>query len=256
MWRAGSDGKTEKEDSKLTTIETTTPRIELQRRKHRQMKNRWDQPVIGWRRNSQGVGGLHNPRGFAMLMAVLYNEGLPLYNQPVLAENPGAIVIAQIGDKIGLIQNYRMVGERILKHAGADYIQRLNSERRWDELLKKMGRWCWEAPRGLVQDEEEFTDIESFVLKTAKLEAAQEAGWQLEDLRIAGRVNANPTFFLHSQYVVHARIASIGEASPEELEIIGAMRLFTMAELRQLNMDGGFDDGLTLAAMALCGLSL
>ena len=68
--------------------------------------------------------------------------------------------------------------------------------------------------------------------------------------------SANPTFFLHSQYVVHARIASIGEASPEELEIIGAMRLFTMAELRQLNMDGGFDDGLTLAAMALCGLSL
>ena len=60
----------------------------------------------------------------------------------------------------------------------------------------------------------------------------------------------------HAQYVVHARIASIGDASPEDLEMVGESKLFTMRELRALNDAGEFDDGLTLAALALCGLSL
>ena len=38
--------------------------------------------------------------------------------------------------------------------------------------------------------------------------------------------------------------------------MIEAFKLFTMKELRAMNNSGEFDDGLTLAALALCGLSL
>lgn len=230
---------------------------------HFNTQNSWGHPVVGWVKNSDGVGGLHNPRGFAMLRIVLQklvdDVMRPLYDQPVIIENAGSIVIPQLGERVGLVRNFRMVGERLLPEAGVNYIKDLQKQKLWGMLIESLGAWRWECPRGLIPPDVQQTSGDSlvdFVVRTAKLEALEEAGFRIEEARIVGRVNTNPTFFPHSQYVVHARIASIGDASPENLEIIGERKLFTMQELRELNSSGEFDDGLTLAALALCGLSL
>lgn len=234
-------------------------KLSLLEQEHENMKNPFGNPVVGWLPTSQGVGGIHNPKGWALLRTVVHKmvDGIlrALYDQPTIVENVGSIVICQLGDRVGMAQNYRMVGERLLPHAGALYIQRLQSEKRWEELLSKLGRWSWEAPKGLAPGETQ-EDLEDFILRTAKLEALEEAGFTLRDARIVGRVNANPTFFAHSQYIVHAHIESVGNSKPEDLEIIAGRKFFTMDELRELNNRGEFDDGLTLAGLALCGMHL
>lgn len=234
--------------------------MELLREDHFGQVNPWGQPVVGWNPTSEGFGGIFNPRGWAFLRVALWKmlEGAKvwLYDQPVIVENAGSVVIVQYGDKVGLVRNFRMVGDRLLPDAGAEYVKRLNAEKLWSKLLNTLGRWCWEAPRGLVPPMGQEEGLEEFIKKTAKIEAAEEAGFAVKDVRILGRVNPNSTFFVHSQYVVHAELESIGEAEHENLEILGNVQFFSMSELRRLNDEGSFDDGMTLAALALCGLHL
>ncbi|MBU1131862.1 hypothetical protein KKC32_01230 [Patescibacteria group bacterium] len=236
--------------------------IELLSEEHFSQTNPWGKPVVGWKPTSQGVDGLHNPSGWALLRGVLWKllngEKTSLYDSPMIVENPGAIVIAEIDGRIGLSRNYRMIGERLLPKAAADYIRELESQKLWQALFATLGKWSWEAPRGLFNDPDakKEEDLAAFILKTAKAEALEEAGFTLTEARIVGKINANTTFFAHSQWVVHGKIKSMGEAKPENLEIIGNSQLFTLEELKRLNRLGEFEDGLTLAAMALCGLSL
>ena len=234
--------------------------VTLLQEEHLKMTNPWGKPVVGWQPNSQGVGGLHNPMGYGMMRVVVQKmvNGVMtlLYDQPVIVENIGSIVITQLDGRVGLVRNFRMVGERLLPNAGATYIRRLQNEGRWDDLAKSLGRWCWEAPRGLAPPQAEGEELKAFILRTAKIEALEEAGFCLKDARIVGLVNVNPTFFPHAQYVVQAQLSGVENAKPENLEIIGSRQFFTMQELRALNNKGEFDDGLTLAALALCGLSL
>ena len=235
--------------------------VVLLKNEHFEMRNPWDEPVVGWVENSEGVGGLHNPRGYASVRVVLRKmiDGIMcnLYDQPIIVENAGSVVIAQLDDgRVGLVQNFRMVGERILPNAGASYIKLLQKEKLWGKLLKSLGCWCWEAPKGLVPPEEKGEDLEAFILRAAKMEALEEAGFRLRDARIVGRVNTCPVFFPHAQYVVHAHISSKTNANPENLEIIGKRQFFTMEELKRLNDAGELDDALTLAALLLCGFSL
>ncbi len=233
--------------------------MELLREEHFGQINPWGQPVVGWNPISEGFGGIFNPRGWAFLRVVLWKmlkgEKVSLYDQPVIVENPGAIVIVEYNGRIGLVQIFRMVGDRVLPKAAGDYISQLNEKKLWSQLLENLGRWTWEAPRGLIVDTA-VEDLEPFVLKTAKMEAAQEAGFQISEMRIAGMINVNSTFFVHPQYVVYGKLQRHGRADQENLEIIGNSRFFTMKELREMNSAGQFDDGLTLAALALCGFSL
>ena len=227
---------------------------------HFEMENPWGEPVVGWVENSQGIGGLHNPRGYAMLRIVLQKlvDGVrrPLYDQPVIVENPGSVVIIELDGKVGLVQNFRMVSERILPDTGASYIKLLQKKKLWGKLIDSLGRWCWEAPKGLVPPKKEGESLIDFIIRNAKIEALEEAGFEIKDARIIGRVNVSPTFTPHSQFVVHANLKSTHRAQPESLEIIGKRQFFTMEELRKLNDMGEFDDGLTLAGLALCGMSL
>jgi len=238
--------------------------IELLAEEHFSQQNPWGQTVVGWQPTSQGIGGLHNPRGYAILRVVLTKlaeeKMVPLYDQPVIVENAGSIIIAQLGQKIGLVKNFRMVGERILPDAAAMYIKQLNENYLWEELVNSLGQWKLEAPRGLipleVAEKGETKDIEKFILKTAKIESLQEAGFRITNAKVMGKVNPNSTFFVHSQWVVYAKIEGVEKSRPENLEIIGNSKLYSLDELRELNRSGEFDDGLTLAAMAMCGLSL
>ena len=233
---------------------------ELLEEKHFAMINPWGKPVVGWKENSQGTGGIHNPMGFALARIVLWKimNGVKahLYDQPIIVENAGSIVIAELDGKIGLVRNFRMVGERLLPDAASNYIRQLQEGSLWRKLIETLGQWHWEAPRGLAPVRKEDESTEAFIIRTAKLEAVEEAGFKIEEARIAGRVNANPTFFAHSQYVVHAKITAMGKAMPENLEIIKGSKLFSIDEIRKLVETGEFDDGLTLAGMALCGMCL
>ncbi len=148
-----------------------------------------------------------------------------------------------------------MVGERLLPRSGSEYIIRLQTEDLWANLVGSLGEWKWEVPRGLITTEPGEMDLVEFIVKSAKLEALEEAGFRISKARVRGRINVNPTFFLHSQFVVEAQIDSVGRARPEDLEIIGDSRLFTPVQLRVLVDSGELDDGLTLGALALCGIS-
>lgn len=212
-------------------------------------------PLVGWKSTTAGEGGLVQPKGWAMLRVVIQKildgKTADLYDQPILIENPGAIVVCLADRKVGLVQNFRFVGERILE-AGGDYVSRLNREHRWKELLEALGAWKWELPRGLAN----FLGaprLEQFVLATANAEALEEAGYLLADAKIVGRVNANPTFFAHSQYVVQGRIVAKREAHPEPSEIIGKIRLFSAREIRRFVNEGEIDDASTLSALAVAG---
>ncbi|MBU2566360.1 hypothetical protein KKG46_02245 [Patescibacteria group bacterium] len=234
--------------------------VELLDERHKELKGPNGKNLVGWIPTSEGVGGIHNPYGWASLRVVLnkITDGkiVPLYDQSMLVENAGAIVIAHLDhERIALINCMRMTGPRLMPDAGSAYVKRLNDEKRWSELMGTLGQWKWEAPRGLIQDPK-TTDLEEFILKAARLEALEEAGLKLASAKIAGQVNPNSTFFPHAQWVVEARIESMDQANPEVLEIIGATKLFTIDELRKLNHEGLFDDSLTLAGMALCGFSL
>lgn len=212
-------------------------------------------PLVGWRSASGGHGGLVNAKGWAMLRVIVQKlvDGAvkDLYDQPLLVENAGAIVVCQAGDRVGLVQNFRFVGKRLM-NAGKDYVRKLDDEGRWDELVAELGSWQWELPRGLSQIENE-TDLERFVIATAKAEALEESGFAIGDARIAGLLNVNPTFFAHSQYVVHGKVVSSGESHPEDLEIIGQTTLFDAKQIRSMVDRLEIQDGLTLAALAMAG---
>ncbi len=220
--------------------------------------------VIGWGPNSQGVGGIHNKRGWALLrlMEERFRDGefQPSFDRIIIAETAGSIVIAQVGDRVGLIRNYRMTGERLpFEGDAADYIKYIDENQLWEELVASLGQWRWECPRGQIPpnpDAEGNESIEDFVIKTAKMEALDEAGYEIAGARIVGRLMMDSAYFAHAQYVVHAKIKSIGDASPEETELIGGSKLHSMSEIRQLVEAGELDDGLTLGALAMCGLSL
>ena len=160
-----------------------------------------------------------------------------------------------MGNKIALTQNFRMVGERILLNAGSNYITEINKKSLWEKLVKSLGQWKREAPRGIIQNSNETDEIK-FVLHTAIQESLEEAGVHIKNMKLMGRLNTNSTFFAHAQYVVMAEVESIEKAKPEEFEAIGNMQFMDMHELKKLAKTGEFDDGTTLGAMALCGLCL
>lgn len=211
--------------------------------------------VVGWKPGTQGAGSLVNSRGWALLRVVVQKaiDGRlkDLYDQPLIVENAGSIVVCTAGDKVGLVQNYRLTGSRLLE-AGAEYVNRLNQEERWEELLAELGQWQWELPRGLSQISRE-TNLYQFVIETAKAEALEESGFSVANARVVGMVNANTTFFAHSQYVVAADIVSAGENKPESLEILGRTQMFSACELRRMADVSLLSDGLTFASLALAG---
>ena len=225
--------------------------------------NMFGKSLVGWVPTSQGYGGLVNPRGFSALRVVLQKPNPAagagamgdLYDQPMLVENHGAAVVCRAGDRIGVVRNFRMVGPRLLVANPSDYVGTLDRDARWEELFATLGAWRYELPQGIAPKTDDAESLETFVLKTAKIEAGEEGGFHVEDVRIIGRVNASPTFFPHAQYVVEARIVSVGSQQTEDLEIIGGVQLCTSAELRELVREGTLDNALSLAALALAGVS-
>ena len=234
---------------------------------HNFLKNPWGHPVVGWKPTSEGEGWSNTKAGFATMRVVLWKalEGGKqwLYDQFVIIENPGVIVIPtmEVNGTVYILctNNYRMIGPRFINVP--DYINHIESNGLWGEVIESLGQSNWETPRGiapqhLLQGDGDNVNITEHILKTAKLEALEEAGAVVTNVTIVGEVYINPTFFPHPQYVARANVIQTGEASPENLEIIGGKKFFSLQQLADMVKSGEFTDGPTLAAIAMCGLQL
>lgn len=204
-------------------------------------------------------GTMVNPKGWAALHVVIQRllstqdedeKLIDLYDQLVLVENPGAIVVCCLNSRVALVQNFRFTAERLIDQP--DYVRRLAGENRWNDLLSSLGRWRWELPRGIAPPCED-EDIERCVTRCAQLESLEECGFEIENARICGRINPNSSFFVHSQYVVSCDVKRRTESSPELFEMIGSTQFFDRGGIRELIARGEFEDGLSLAALSVSG---
>jgi hypothetical protein len=88
--------------------------------------------LIGWLEASAGYGGWVNANGWASIRSIaqkmVNDQWGDLYDQTVKVESPGAFIVAQAGDKVGLTLMFRFTGPRILENAGSDYVKRLQEE--------------------------------------------------------------------------------------------------------------------------------
>lgn len=215
----------------------------------------------GWKADKHG--NLVNPKGWAALHVVVQKliagtapeeaTAADLYDQLILVESPGAIVVCRTAEeepRCALVQNFRFTSERLSTSPDpVGYIANLAATDRWDELLAELGQWHWELPRGLAPPSDE-RDLTKFVLNCAKVEAAEESGLIIVNPRVCGRLNASTTFFAHSQYVVAAEIQRQQVSTPEPFEMLGKTKLFTKAEIRAL-MGRELVDSFTIAALTL-----
>ncbi len=206
------------------------------------------------------------------------------YDQPLLLESPAVIVVATLGEAVGLVENYRMtcdrprilrddaagtaalgwrpddaIGKRVDPATfGTGYVARVVELGLLDELIAGLGRYAWECPAGsspgFASD-----DLARFLRKTALAEAGEEGGLEIDDIVDCGTVNLNSTYFAHPQHVVRARVVRTGVQRPESTETVGRMRFFAREELAEALARGAwegsvFDDGKTLAALAKAGV--
>jgi len=228
----------------------------------------------GWRqdglfdREGNRIHGFVNPMGYGLVHVVNQKAAdgrwVDQYDQFALFENPGAIVVCtDAAGRVGLVPNFRLVGDRQpeilerLKVSGgtydyAAYVRTLREKNLFQDALAGLGEHVWELPRGLAPAGE-AEDIEAFVRKVAAIEAKEEAGFDVADVRLRGKVNANTTFFPHAQFVVSATIVGVGDSKPEELESIGKVKMFTPDRLRAMADEDELFDGLTLACLAKVG---
>ncbi len=208
-------------------------------------------------------GNLVNPKGWAALHVVVQRliartaeeeaTAVDLYDQIILVESPGAVVVclsAEKEPKCALVQNFRFTTERLpMTPDPAGYIAQLAADDRWEELLSLLGEWHWELPRGITPPSGE-RDLAKFILNAAKIEAAEEGGYVVVNPRLCGRLNASTTFFAHSQYVVAAEIQRQQASTPEPFEMIGKATMFSKSEIRTM-MGRELVDSFTIAALTL-----
>jgi 8-oxo-dGTP pyrophosphatase MutT (NUDIX family) len=104
------------------------------------------------------------------------------------------------------------------------------------------GAWEWGLPRGFASDADPFN--------TARSELREELGVVPLELRRIGAFSADSGLFASRVTVV---LAIIGDASgrPEDVREIDATRWVPIDELWSLVAEEGFEDGMTLAALAL-----
>lgn len=222
---------------------------------HRHLTNPWGNPVVGWQPTSQGEGWV-NTRGWGINRIVLWKlvEGVKtlLYDQPVVVENLGVIIILRDREgRVGLVRNFRMTNAQRFDN-GSTYVRRIQDEERWAEVVEGLGEWSWEAPQGLATVAD--GPLEQVAYAVAKRESRQEAGVELGEIRVLGPVNTNPTFFIHPQQVVEAQVIGVGDAEPEHLEILGNLQFFTPTQVRELHQKGELTNSLTLSALWLAGV--
>lgn len=239
-------------------MDQKTAGIEILTKEHFSNQRKPKEKVeIGWEKVDGAARSFANLKGWACVWGVLWKVvgevKKLLYEQPMLFENPGAIVLLKKGEKFGLVQNYRMVGERLSvpKKWDKGYIAYLTTNKLWEKLFHTLGKWTWEAPMGLQKDFDETKGLEAIVRDIAEKEALEEAGCKIGDIEILGQIVDKPTFVAHGQYCVVGNVVEESEQKAEDLEIIGKIHFFSMSEIIELWRKGDFVDGRTMSALFL-----
>ncbi|BBY93208.1 ADP-ribose pyrophosphatase [Mycobacterium gallinarum] len=133
-----------------------------------------------------------------------------------------ALVIAQQGDRLHLVEQYRY----------------------------PLGMRRWEFPQGTVQDD---TDPEPFEL--AARELREETGLRAEAMTIIGQLDVAPGMSSQRGLVFHATGITEGEHAREHEEQDMRSAWFARTEVERMMRDGDITDAQSIAAYALLLLS-
>lgn len=238
------------------------PRISVLQVAHRTLKTLTGNRAVTWKPITNCLQSWHlAAKGFAVLWTLRRDaDGNPTHDQPVFLENPGVTIIVRRGDTIGLIREWRATGHRIVKNR-SNYIEALRAQNLWQQLAHSLGRYEWQAPRGIAPactEESVSQSQEEYILGLAALEALEEAGLTIAHARlVSGEFNTNTSWFAHTHQVVLADVKSVAANRPDaEEDIQGGIEFFTMAEIREMIRQGEFTCGTTMAALFMCGFRI
>lgn len=233
---------------------------------HASAKNPWDGDVVGWV-PPNGAMGLVQLRGWAMIRGVHWklgpdDEPQVLYDQPFVFEAPGVVVAPVQDGKVCLVKVMRMVGPRLCDEEGqpygGDYVKAIDKAGRWGELMESLGEPMWQCPMGLVHAAKRRPgeSMDDLIVRVAGIEAAEEVGCVLGEVRITGPGHANPTFFPHAQTSAVGRVEEVVDIRPEKLEHILDRRFFSYEELSAMIASGEITCNGTITALARIGVRM
>lgn len=208
-----------------------------------------------------------NPKGWALLWIAFQKEvttagvkKLVGYEQPVIVEAPGALVVIR-DDKgrVGFVEQHRAHRPRLEQamsgRDGLGYIKLLIEEVLWGSLMQSSpGSVLLELPAGLIDpaDIAPGRGYEDLVRRIGEREAAQETGFRVRVTHVfTDAVNPNPVFFLHPQNVVVGKLEAIGDASPDPEEAIRGRCWLTPEEIKRAIHEKRIMDSRAIHALHL-----
>lgn len=221
--------------------------------------------IIGWGESDQCYGKV-NPKGWASIFGMVWREGDDgqpeyLYDQPLIIENEGVIVVLrhEDGQRLLFSEVFRPIGERIAILRFKKYVRKLEARNWWPALFGSLGRWQFECPMGLIESEDlegHDGDIQQIVIAAAVREARAEVGAEITNARIVGRLTPTTTFIPHASWVVEATVTSLQGQVPEKEELVRPPQWVNRSQLSQLSMEGAIWDARTIAALSFAGIPM
>lgn len=185
----------------------------------------------------------------------------PCYEQPKIFENQGVIVLIQDEQgRLVFVQNFRQIGERVAGIPATRYVHELHkNSAAVTQSLAQLGMWQWELPQGVVTSTDpgyESLSAMDRIFEIARIEAREEAGCELTDLRFVGWLHKHATYIPFPWAVVHARVVLRGTQTPEGNEFIGRVELFTSAQIRERIDEGTLGEASMLGALLMAGIQI
>lgn len=161
-----------------------------------------------------------------------------LFDQPLVCEKGGGVILIVKENKVGLIKVWRPV---------------VKSQKEWSKGwpvidLENVGKEVWECPRGFGS----FGDKDG--VETAMREGQEETLSVLRPITILGEASSNTASDPHMTTYVMAEVNELvklsGEVDPNE-GIVKKLTFFTLDEIRSMVASGEIVDQFTLSALAL-----
>ncbi len=166
------------------------------------------------------------------------DHGAPVYDQPVWAERPGAVVVGV--DERGHIA--------VIEHSRGAPLG-VGSARQTGVELAQHGRVSFEFPRG-------NSNAGESPLETAVREAEEETGLAASDPELIGETNQNTTYFLFNTAIVRVRLSArtprfaVDATEPIKVPLDRTSVLKPPAEVAAMIRTGQIFCGFTKSAFA------
>ncbi|MBU6447407.1 NUDIX domain-containing protein [Patescibacteria group bacterium] len=190
----------------------------------------------------------HDMKTAIIHIAICDNHGNALYDQPLMVENQGAVIVAlDSRGRIGMVRVFRPVAKHIDTFNPRAFYDQYMWEHAWDERegMEFFGRFSWELPGGMHKDGD------SSHQQTAEREATEELGVHMRWCEYLGMIIPNTTFMATPQPVYLGRVHEGRGSSPthQDEEGIAKVGWFSRKELDMAIADGSIFDAITMAAL-------